>query len=140
MKYLRTNEAMCRGARACERICAKTFYKTEERSYSAIQVAPKPDGSMRIVVCNQCGACIDVCPTQALRRNKAGIVMVDKKKCVGCFICVGFCPQEAMFQHPQLPHPIKCVACGQCVKVCPHLALALVEANLATAARELTTL
>ena len=140
MRYLRTNESMCRGVRACMRICAQTFYKTDDTSYSAIQISEKPDGSMKITVCTQCGVCIDICPTQALARNKIGVVMLDKKKCIGCFMCVGFCPEDAFFQHPELPYPIKCTACGQCPKVCPHHALEVVDVNLATHAKELTTL
>jgi ferredoxin len=95
---------------------------------------------MKITVCTQCGVCIDICPTQALSRNKIGVVMLDKKKCIGCFMCVGFCPEDAFFQHPDLPHPIKCTACGQCPKGCPHRALEIAEVNLATHAKELTTL
>jgi Fe-S-cluster-containing hydrogenase component 2 len=140
MKYLSTNEAMCRDVRACERICAKTFHKTEDTSYSAIRVSRRSDGSMKINVCNQCGACIDICQTLALKRNKLGVVVVDKQRCIGCFQCVAFCPQEAIFQHPDLPYPIKCVACGQCVKACPQGALKIDESNLSAEAKEIATL
>jgi anaerobic carbon-monoxide dehydrogenase iron sulfur subunit len=140
MKYLKPVEAMCRNARDCERVCAKTFYKTDDTSYSAIKVSARPDGTMQINVCNQCGVCIDVCPVMALKRNKLGVVMVDKKTCIGCFQCVGFCPENAMFQHPELNYPIKCVACGQCVKACPHKALEISMSNLSAEAKETTTL
>lgn len=139
MKYLAKNESMCRHLGACEKICAQTFHKTEDTSYSAIRVTPRTDGTMQINVCNQCGVCIDICPVMALRRNKQGVVMVDKKTCIGCFQCVAFCPENAMFQHPELPYPIKCVACGQCAKVCTHGALKVSMSNLSADAKELTT-
>ncbi len=140
MKYLQAKEVMCRNARGCEVTCAKTFYKTEDTSYSAIRVSHRSDGTMQINVCNQCGVCIDICPAMALKRNKAGVVMLDKKACVGCMQCVGFCPENAMFQHPKLDYPIKCVACGQCVKTCPHGALEISLSNLSADAKEVTTL
>ncbi len=33
-----------------------------------------------INVCNQCGACIEICPTKALERDANGIVQVRKDK------------------------------------------------------------
>ena len=64
VKYLETNESMCRNVGACMRICAKTFHKTEDPTYSAIRIAQRSDGTMKIDVCNQCGTCIDVCPAK----------------------------------------------------------------------------
>ena len=138
MKYLKTAAEKCENVRACERWCAEIYYKTEDPSYSSIRVVKRPDGRMKLQVCTQCGVCIDVCPTRALRRNKLGVVMLDRKTCIGCFQCVGFCPEEAVFQHPDLPYPIKCIACGQCAKVCPHGALEVAEAHLASVAVETT--
>jgi len=126
MKYLKTSPAKCQGVRACEKICAKTFFKTEDPSKSAIQVTEK-DGTFEINVCNQCGECIPICPVKALSRNKQGVVMLDKKLCVGCLMCVGYCPTLSMCTHPELREPFKCVACGACVKACPEKALEIAE-------------
>ena len=78
-------------------------------------------------VCDQLGACVDVCPVKALSRNKKGVVLRSKKLCVGCYACVGFCPRLAMFTHPDLTEPFKCVACGECVDECPEGVLSIVE-------------
>lgn len=126
MKYLKTNQSACRGVRACEKVCAKTFFKTEDPAKSAIRVSEK-EGGFEINVCNQCGQCIEVCPVEALYRNKQGVVMLDKKKCVGCLMCVGFCPTLSMRFHKDQAEPFKCVACGACAKACPQGALEIAE-------------
>jgi len=122
MKFLKTNQSACKGVRACEKACARTFFKTEDSAKSAIRVTEK-DGAFEINVCNQCGQCIEICPVQALYRNKMGVVLLDKKKCVGCLMCVGFCPTLSMRHHPDQTEPFKCVACGTCAKACPERAL-----------------
>jgi anaerobic carbon-monoxide dehydrogenase iron sulfur subunit len=126
MKYLKTSPAKCQGVRACEKVCSRTFFKTEDPAKSAIQVK-EAGGQFEINVCNQCGDCIAVCPVLALKRNNQGVVMLDKKLCVGCLMCVGYCPTLSMRTHPDLREPFKCVACGACVKSCPEQALEIAE-------------
>lgn len=126
MRYLKINQSACQGVRACETACAKTFFKTEDPAKSAIRVTKK-NGSFEINVCNQCGQCIEICPVKALSRNKLGVVVLDRKLCVGCLMCVGFCPTMSMRHHQDRPEPFKCVACGACVKACPHGALEIAE-------------
>ena len=83
-------------------------------------------GLPNISVCNQCGACINVCPVEALYRDKNGVVRVDNKKCTACLMCVGFCPTANMFFDADAqPQPFKCIACGLCAKECPAGALEL---------------
>jgi carbon-monoxide dehydrogenase iron sulfur subunit len=133
MKYLKTDASRCELARDCERRCAQVYHKTDDTSFAAIRVEERPNRPPKLHVCTQCGVCLDVCPTYALRRNKLGVVIIDRKLCIGCFQCVGYCPEEAIWDHPDLPYPIKCVACGQCAKVCPHGALEVAEMHLAAA-------
>ena len=128
MKVLQFDPARCIGARECERECSRTWFKEENRDKSAIRITEAQDGRYAMVACTQCGECIDVCPTMAIRRDKRGIVRIDKKLCVGCLSCVGFCPYLAMFFHPDYVEPFKCVACGKCVEVCPSGALVIADA------------
>lgn len=44
--------------------------------------------------CVLCGACVDVCPTQAITMNDQ--VTVDAEKCTGCGLCVEECPSNAI--------------------------------------------
>ncbi|MBF0544304.1 MAG: 4Fe-4S binding protein [Candidatus Riflebacteria bacterium] len=133
MKFVHHYHSKCEGVRACERVCAKTFFKTEDSAFSSIRIEPK-GGRHEINVCNQCGACISVCPVGALSRNKAGTVMVKKDICVGCFVCVGFCPTGSMRRAEGQREPFKCVSCGACVKACPNKALVIAEADCSTEA------
>lgn len=129
MKVLVFKPELCNGCRECEKVCSQTWFKEENAEKSAIRIsetAGQP-GRYQALVCNQCGACMDVCPTIALVRDKQGIVRIKKQLCVGCLSCVGFCPTEAMFMHADDIVPFKCIACGKCVKVCPTGALALEE-------------
>ena len=46
--------------------------------------------------CTGCGACIQVCPEQALRRSeKTGEIVRDYSRCKQCFQCVDACNYRA---------------------------------------------
>jgi len=47
--------------------------------------------------CTQCGACITICPTDALFVDKKTMkVIFDAEKCIACELCVKGCPPRAM--------------------------------------------
>jgi heterodisulfide reductase subunit A-like polyferredoxin len=46
-------------------------------------------------LCNQCGACVDACPFNALSTNDSGVER-NWEKCMGCGVCVEKCPTQAM--------------------------------------------
>lgn len=45
--------------------------------------------------CSACGACIDVCPVDALAL-KQEILVVDHENCIECGACIGECPESAL--------------------------------------------
>ncbi|MCC7552187.1 4Fe-4S binding protein [Candidatus Micrarchaeota archaeon] len=47
------------------------------------------------IKCIKCGACVGVCPTQALTLTEKGIVF-DKTKCINCGACIQICPANAI--------------------------------------------
>lgn len=123
MKVLTKKEELCIGCGLCEKVCANTYFKEKNREKSCIKV--ESGDKNQINVCTQCGVCIDICPVEAITRDKRGVVRINKKDCVGCFMCVGFCPEEAMMQHDDHIEPFKCIACGLCAKECPTGAISI---------------
>jgi len=50
-------------------------------------------------VCNGCGACSQVCPTQAItvmQDSAGGIISLDRGLCVGCQACIKVCPANVI--------------------------------------------
>jgi carbon-monoxide dehydrogenase iron sulfur subunit len=120
----------CKGDGACEKACSNVHHKNDKGGdWSTIRIM-KSDAGFTMSNCNMCGLCIDMCPVLAIRRINSGTVLLDKKKCVGCQACVGFCPRNVMRKAPAVITPFKCIACGQCVKACPEGALELKEVSL----------
>lgn len=47
--------------------------------------------------CTHCGACLSVCPTEALYIDKkTQKVLFDSDKCIACELCIKACPPRAM--------------------------------------------
>lgn len=127
MKYLAKDHSLCIQCGLCEEVCSKTYFKTIDGDKSCIKISR--EGEPSINVCNQCGECILECPTEAITRDKLGVVRINKKDCVGCFICVGYCPSLSMRQHDDYIEPFKCIACGLCAKQCPTGAIFILNEN-----------
>lgn len=48
-------------------------------------------------LCTHCGACVSICPTEALYTDKKTMkVIFDSEKCIACELCVRACPPRAM--------------------------------------------
>ncbi len=91
------------------------------------------DGSKNFFVpkmCNHCAdaPCVQVCPVGATFATKDGVVLVDKKYCLGCRYCVQACPYGARYIDPRSQTVDKCTLCyhrvskGQttaCCETCP---------------------
>ncbi len=88
------------------------------------------------LACRHCAepACVDACPSQAIRQTEDGVVLVDRAVCTGCRACFEACP----FDVPQFGADglmQKCDMCAEtdwqgstappCVMTCPTGALEL---------------
>jgi Fe-S-cluster-containing dehydrogenase component len=81
-------------------------------------------------LCNQCEnpPCVQVCPVGATYQTKDGVVLVDRKWCIGCGYCIMACPYGVRFFHPIHKVAEKCTFCyhritkgmeSACVQACP---------------------
>lgn len=124
IKYLKTDDEKCVGCMTCTSVCSKLYAKDDNPARSRIQVLDRGSNDFHLIACDQeCGKCVAECPTEAITRNKAGVIVIDKKLCVGCLACVAVCPIGAMRFYPGDKNPFKCIACGVCAKACPKEAL-----------------
>lgn len=81
-------------------------------------------------LCNQCEnpPCVQVCPVGATYQAPDGVVLVDRKWCIGCGYCIMGCPYGVRFFHPVHHTAEKCNFCYHritkgmmpaCVQACP---------------------
>jgi carbon-monoxide dehydrogenase iron sulfur subunit len=124
MRVLQKKLELCTQCHACEKECSNSWFKEENTEKARIRVQDD-----NLITCTQCGECIGVCQVKAIYRDKFGVVKINKDICIGCFICVGFCPETAMFMHTDYPVPFKCAACGKCTKVCPTEAIYILKVD-----------
>ena len=47
-------------------------------------------------LCIDCGACVGVCPTEALELGEDGKPVCIAEKCIDCDVCIASCPTEAI--------------------------------------------
>ena len=104
-----------------------TDSKIRENEIPADQIAK---GFFVPKLCNQCKkpACVQVCPVGATYQTLDGVVLIDRKWCIGCGYCIMACPYGMRFFHPVHKVAEKCTFCYHrikkgmktaCVQACP---------------------
>jgi Fe-S-cluster-containing dehydrogenase component len=91
----------------------------------------------QIVICEQCQTegkvpdCMEACPTEAIRLDERGVVMIYQDECLQCAACAEACPYHAIFYNEETNQYYKCELCAAnnsspaCVEICPVGALTI---------------
>lgn len=133
--FIAVNDEICSGCRTCEAVCSLFHEGAVSAQLSRIEVTTWPFDGYRseVYACQQCTApeCLFACPTGALHRDEVtGVMVIEKKDCRGCKLCLDACPQTpARIRYDEDKKVcLKCDLCGgdpQCVKYCMEGALSL---------------
>lgn len=143
MKGILVDLERCMGCRNCEIYCAvqhsmsgKLFEAISERPLPVSRVAVQSSGDFPLPVqCRHCedAQCVNACPSGALKKDAAtGVVIHDRDKCIGCYMCAMVCPYGAVIPDRNKKAILKCDRCldsdmPACVRACATGALRFVE-------------
>lgn len=118
------DQRRCVGCMACIVAC-KNENEVPPGQYRT-RVIERVEGSypelrleLRSELCNHCDnpPCVYNCPTRAsYKRKPDGLVLLDRKRCVGCKACIAACPYDARYVHPKKGYADKCTFCEQRLK------------------------
>ncbi|ABL87343.1 4Fe-4S ferredoxin, iron-sulfur binding domain protein [Pyrobaculum islandicum DSM 4184] len=101
-----------------------------------VEVKSGPKPTLYLVYCQHCDKpyCVATCPTNALYKDRDGLVKLRESSCIGCRYCLAACPYGAVWWDEKNNKPAKCMGseCLRrvseglrpvCVEVCPSGAL-----------------
>ncbi len=69
---------------------------TEELKKNDVIINKKGRVIMDIEKCIDCGACVSLCPTEALHMDERELLEYSIEKCIGCLLCIDSCPRYAI--------------------------------------------
>lgn len=140
--FIVADPARCIGCAACEVACAaaNSGGQVVDAQRTAAPFSPRlnliTDAEVTAPVqCRQCAdaPCAGICPQGGIS-VVAGVVTVDKERCIGCKMCMVACPVGAI--NVRAGQAAKCQLCIErpegpaCMQVCPVGAFTLVRPEL----------
>lgn len=133
------NQDLCVGCKLCVVACKDRHGLDTQASYRTVEsysVGCYPDARTfhMSMSCNHCEhpACVENCPSGAMRVAEDGSVQHDASRCIGCKMCVNSCPWNAPDFREDLRVVGKCDSCKplrelgeapMCVAACPMRAI-----------------
>jgi len=130
LPFLYADPKECTGCRICELFCAFFHEKALNPKKARLRVIRLEPGIDYPVACRHCEEpkCLQACPVGAIKRiPEKGLVLIDRKKCNGCKLCVEACPYSAIFIDKERNKVMKCDLCGFCIPHCPVKCLKIVS-------------
>jgi len=130
LRTLSIDAQKCTACRVCELVCSYKHEGAFAPSLSRIRVVRLHEKGLNVpVVCVNCArpACVEVCPTGAVRIDRnLSVVYIEEEECIGCGECVTACPFGAADFNEEKGVAFICDLCGgepACVSNCLYGAL-----------------
>ena len=137
-KMLLVDYKKCTGCRYCENACSVQNEGVCNPALARIKIVKWEWEGMQIpTMCQQCAepVCMEVCPVKAISKDKSlGCMKINHDRCIGCKLCLTYCPFGAIAYNPVRNEVMKCEFCDgdpTCVKYCETKAIQFVDVNAA---------
>ena len=123
---LKFQEEKCIGCKLCHLACSAAKESEFNPRLARLAVDSRYQGRRLVItaqICDLCGACAEVCPTEAIT-IKDGRINYHKEECTDCGLCIAAC--EKMIITKRDSGVALCDYCGGspwCARWCPHEAL-----------------
>ncbi len=130
---LMVEPAVCVGCSLCTAVCSLYHDGRIDVGRARLRVVQEWPSGAKPVACVQCGECITVCPTGALKWGSKGNVELVEELCNSCRACVESCPQKVIVFDEERNKPLVCDLCGgvpQCAEWCGTAAIRVVEESV----------
>ena len=128
MKTVFINPYRCIGCKQCQIACS-VEHSQRKQLFSSIYETPISRPRIHVQSgymlaspfpnkCHHCSPppCLDACPTGAIFEDE-GIILIDDRKCILCYMCAMVCPFGALSYHPSRRlERIVALKCDHCIE------------------------
>lgn len=134
-KIILVDHKKCTGCRLCENVCSVQNEGVCNPQLARMKIVKYEWEGLQIpAICQQCeeAACMAVCPMKAISRDaELGCIRIHQDKCIGCKLCLAYCPFGAITYNFVRKTVSKCEYCDGdpvCVKFCETKAIQFIDA------------
>lgn len=71
---------------------------TESLKENNVYINQKGRVKVDLEKCVYCGACVSLCPPEALFLDQDAKLVFSENKCIGCLLCIDSCPCNAIYE------------------------------------------